>query len=80
MIAKWYQFIQDELEYNTRTHHGNADVFDRVVAEDLKQAAVVMAAVVYQAAMHDGKFPRKPTAPALPAGKADRGPGKGKKS
>jgi carboxypeptidase Q len=60
-----FQFIQDELEYNTRTHHGNMDFYDRTVAEDLRQAAVIMAAFVYQAAMRDEKIPRKP-APAAP--------------
>jgi len=60
-----FQFIQDELEYNTRTHHGNMDVYDRTVADDLKQASAIMAAFVYQAAMRDEKVPRKP-APAAP--------------
>lgn len=67
-----FQFIQDELEYNTRTHHGNMDVADRVIADDLKQASVIMAAFVYQAAMRDEKIPRKPApapTPAAPAGK-----------
>ena len=67
-----FQFIQDDLEYNTRTHHGNMDVADRVIADDLKQASVVMAAFVYQAAMRDEKIPRKPApaaAPSAPAGK-----------
>ncbi|MSU48950.1 MAG: M20/M25/M40 family metallo-hydrolase [Opitutus sp.] len=67
-----FQFIQDELEYNTRTHHGNMDVFDRAQIDDLKQAAVIMATFVYQAAMRDEKFPRKPLppAPAVPAAKS----------
>jgi hypothetical protein len=75
-----FQFIQDELEYRTRTWHGNMDVYDRVIAEDLKQAAVVMAAVVYQTAMRDEKLPRKPLPAAIapsPAGAkkpAGRGP------
>lgn len=60
-----FQFIQDELEYNTRTHHGNMDVYDRTVADDLKQASAIMAAFVYQAAMRDEKIPRKP-APTTP--------------
>jgi hypothetical protein len=58
-----FQFIQDEIEYETRTHHSNQDVFDRVQAEDMKQAAVVMAAFIYNTAMMDEKIPRKP-APA----------------
>jgi hypothetical protein len=55
-----FQFIQDEIEYDTRTHHSNQDVFDRVQADDLKQAATIMAAFVYNAAMRDEKLPRKP--------------------
>lgn len=54
-----FQFIQDEIEYGTRTHHSTQDVFDRAQADDLKQAATIMAAFVYQAAMMDEKFPRK---------------------
>ncbi len=54
-----FQFIQDEIEYDTRTHHSNQDVFDRIQADDMKQAAQVMAAFVYQTAMMDEKIPRK---------------------
>ena len=55
-----FQFIQDEIEYDTRTHHSNQDVYDRIQADDMKQAATIMAAFVYQTAMMDEKFPRKP--------------------
>lgn len=55
-----FQFIQDEIEYDTRTHHSNMDVFDRIQADDMKQAATIMAAFVYQTAMRDEKIPRKP--------------------
>ncbi|HKP47923.1 MAG TPA: M20/M25/M40 family metallo-hydrolase [Pyrinomonadaceae bacterium] len=55
-----FQFIQDEIEYDTRTHHSNQDVFDRIQADDMKQAATIMAAFVYDAAMRDEKLPRKP--------------------
>lgn len=68
-----FQFIQDDLEYWSRTHHGNMDVYDRVIADDLKQASVIMAAFVYQAAMRDEKIPRKP-ASASPAPAGRRGP------
>ena len=54
-----FQFIQDEIEYGTRTHHSNQDVFDRIQADDMKQASMIMAAFVYQTAMMDGKLPRK---------------------
>ena len=56
-----FQFIQDSLEYSSRTHHSNMDVYDRAVEDDLKQASVLMAAFVYHTAMRDEKLPRKPT-------------------
>jgi carboxypeptidase Q len=55
-----FQFIQDELEYETRSHHTNMDVYERLQKADLMQASVVMAAFVYQAAMRDAMLPRKP--------------------
>ena len=58
-----FQFIQDEIEYDTRTHHSNQDVFDRIQADDMKQASAIMAAFVYNTAMRDEKLPRKPAAP-----------------
>jgi carboxypeptidase Q len=59
-----FQFIQDTIEYDSRTHHSNQDVYDRAQAEDLKQASVIMAAFVYNTAIRDQKLPRKP----LPGG------------
>ncbi|MBB6051058.1 M20/M25/M40 family metallo-hydrolase [Armatimonas rosea] len=59
-----FQFIQDTIEYDARTHHSNMDTFDRVQIEDMKQAATVLAAFLYNAAMRDDKLPRKPAAPA----------------
>lgn len=56
-----FQFIQDEVEYDTRTHHSNQDNYDRIQADDMKQAATIMAAFVYQSAMMDEKMPRKTT-------------------
>jgi Zn-dependent M28 family amino/carboxypeptidase len=55
-----FQFIQDEIEYNSRTHHSNMDVYDRIQRGDMMQAAVVMASLVYQTAIRDEKLPRKP--------------------
>ncbi|MBO0360270.1 M20/M25/M40 family metallo-hydrolase [Hymenobacter sp. BT186] len=55
-----FQFIQDPLDYGTRTHHTNQDTYDRLIPEDLKQASVVVASFVYHAAMRDQKLPRKP--------------------
>jgi len=61
-----FQFIQDPLDYETRTHHSNMDVYDRLQADDLKQAAVIVASFVYDAAMRDDKLPRKPIEKAIP--------------
>jgi carboxypeptidase Q len=55
-----FQFVQDTIEYDSRTHHSNQDVYDRIQVEDMKQAAVIMAAFLYNAAMRDEKLPRKP--------------------
>jgi carboxypeptidase Q len=55
-----FQFIQDPVEYDTRTHHSNMDVYERVQEADMKQNAVIVAAFVYQAANRDEKLPRKP--------------------
>jgi hypothetical protein len=54
-----FQFIQDPLEYGTRTHHSNMDVYDHVVPADLMQAAAVIASVVYHAANRPEMLPRK---------------------
>jgi hypothetical protein len=55
-----FQFIQDPLDYGTRIHHTNMDVADHLVAEDLMQAAVIMASFVCHTAMRDEMLPRKP--------------------
>ena len=55
-----FQFIQDEIDYETRTHHTNMDLYERLVKADLEQAAVVMACFAYDAAMRDAMLPRKP--------------------
>jgi hypothetical protein len=61
-----FQFIQDPIEYETRTHHSNMDVYDRLQPDDLKQAAVIVASFVYEAAMRDKMLPRKPLEAPLP--------------
>jgi hypothetical protein len=61
-----FQFIQDPLEYDTRTHHSNMDVYDRLQPDDLKQMAVIVASFVYMAAQRDQMFPRKPIEKELP--------------
>jgi hypothetical protein len=55
-----FQFIQDELEYNARTHHSNMDVYDRLQADDMMKNAVIVASFVYHAANRDQLLPRKP--------------------
>ncbi len=59
-----FQFIQDPIEYFPRTHHSNADVYDRIQADDVRQASTVMAAVLWDAANADARFPRKPVTAA----------------
>jgi len=55
-----FQFIQDPLEYDSRTHHYNMDVYDRAQDPDMRQAATIIAVFAYTAANRDSKFPRKP--------------------
>lgn len=55
-----FQFIQDPLDYGSRTHHSNMDLYERLQPEDLAQAAVVEATFVYNAATRDQMLPRKP--------------------
>jgi carboxypeptidase Q len=55
-----FQFIQDPMDYETRTHHSNMDVYDRLQPDDLKQAAVIVASFVYDAAQREQMLPRKP--------------------
>jgi Zn-dependent M28 family amino/carboxypeptidase len=54
-----FQFIQDPMDYGTRTHHSNMDTYDRVQKGDLQQAAVIVASFVYNTAQRDEKLPRK---------------------
>jgi carboxypeptidase Q len=54
-----FQFIQDKLDYMTRTHHSNMDTYERLQAGDLAQAATVEAIFVYNTAMRDQMLPRK---------------------
>lgn len=68
-----FQFLQDEVEYGTRTHHTEYDVYERLQRADLMQAAVIMADFVWEAANRPEMLPRKPlsktdlAAPAAPA-------------
>jgi carboxypeptidase Q len=55
-----FQAVQDYNNYDVRTHHTNVDTYERVSPDGLKQAAVVMATVLYDAAMRDARIPRAP--------------------
>jgi len=55
-----FEFIQDPLEYETRTHHTNMDTYDHLSIDDLRQASIIVAAFVYNTAMRDEMLPRKP--------------------
>lgn len=54
-----FQFIQDPIEYSTRTHHTTMDSYDHLIEDDLKQISTIVAAFVYQAANMEGKMPKK---------------------
>jgi hypothetical protein len=54
-----WQFIQDEVEYGSRTHHSNMDLYDRLVADDMRHNATIVAAFVYLAANRPDLLPRK---------------------
>jgi hypothetical protein len=61
-----FQFVQDDLEYSTRTHHTNWDSFERLQREDLMQAAVVVATFVWETANRPEMLPRRPFATTEP--------------
>ncbi len=65
-----FQFIQDPMDYSSRTHHSNMDVYDHVQAGDLMQASAIMASFVYNTAMRDEMLPRKPLPKPQPARRA----------
>jgi carboxypeptidase Q len=54
-----FQFIQDQIDYDTRTHHTNMDTYDHLLPDDLKQAATIIASFVYNTAQRNEKIPRK---------------------
>jgi hypothetical protein len=66
-----FQFIQDPIEYSTRTHHSNLDVFERIQASDLMQNVAIIASFVYHTANREERLPRKqlpkPQPPPTPA-------------
>ena len=66
-----FQFIQDEVEYDTMTHHTNLDSYERLQPGDMMKNATIAASFAYLAANRDEKLPRKP----MPAPAAGRGTG-----
>ena len=67
-----FQFVQDPLDYGTRTHHTNADVYERLQPDDMMFNSAVLAAFAWQAAQRDQPLPRKP-APFSPGGPRNKG-------
>jgi carboxypeptidase Q len=55
-----FQFIQDDVEYDTRTHHSTMDLYERIQEEDMRKNAVIVAAFALQAANREQPLPRKP--------------------
>ena len=55
-----FQFIQDPIDYDTRTHHTNMDLYERIQEPDMKQMAVIVASFVYLTANREEMMPRKP--------------------
>lgn len=66
-----FQFIQDPLEYGTRTHHSNMDVLDHTQPGDLMQASAIMASFIYNAATRQEMLPRQPLPKPKPPKKED---------
>ncbi len=62
-----FQFIQDKIDYNPRTWHSNQDTYDKIIPDDMKQMATIVAAFVYNTAMRDEMIPRKPLPAPRPA-------------
>jgi hypothetical protein len=55
-----FQFMQERLEYGSRTHHSNMDYVDRVQRDHLVQQATVAAVFAWYSANWPEKLPRKP--------------------
>ncbi|HEY7292694.1 MAG TPA: M20/M25/M40 family metallo-hydrolase [Vicinamibacterales bacterium] len=66
-----FQFIQDEVEYNARTHHSNMDTYERIQAQDMMRNAVIVASFAYGAANRDEKLPRKALPKATGKGRSN---------
>jgi carboxypeptidase Q len=61
-----FGFVQDPMEYQTRTHHSNMDFYDRVQKGDVMQASAIMAWFVYNTATRAEMMPRVPMPKPLP--------------
>lgn len=61
-----YQFIQDPLDYGSRVHHSSLDTLDHMRADDMRQASVIIAGMLWEAANSDKELPRQPL-PTQPA-------------
>jgi hypothetical protein len=72
-----FQFIQDPVEYSSRTHHSNMDLYERIQEEDMRKNAVIVASFVYLTANRDLVLPRKPLPKPQPAA-GGRGTGAGR--
>jgi hypothetical protein len=68
-----FQFIQDPMDYETRTHHSNMDVYDRIQPGDLMQSSAIIASFVYNTATRPDMLPRKPVPPPQPTQQAPSG-------
>jgi hypothetical protein len=62
-----FQFIQDAIDYGSRTHHSNQDTYDRLIEDDLKQAATIIASFVYNTSERAEMIPRKELPKPQPA-------------
>ena len=62
-----FQFIQDPMEYGTKSHHTQMDTYERIQEADMKQIAVIVASFVYHAANREQMLPREPLPPPRPA-------------
>jgi carboxypeptidase Q len=67
-------FSQDSIQYGSHTHHTNLDTYERVIEQDVRDAAVVVAATLYQLAMRDQPLARF-DASNMPPRPAERGGG-----
>ena len=68
-----FQFIQDEVEYDTMTHHTNLDSYERLQPDDMRSNATIAAAFAFLAANRDEKLPRKPPTSAAIGGRGRGG-------